>query len=203
MLHYRLPNIKLLLGIALCGAAAGGVWSARGALAADSFGKDTAQRVIARFGGLNLKPGAVKVKEISGVGGSRVVTAQIETAFLCEQDQQGEWRLAEIRTDDRRWEDVRLLEQALAREKTARATSELELLATALDSYRRERGGYVRTDEPGVLLDHLAPQFLPRVVRFDPWNKPYQYTSDGTRFELRSTGADGKAQTGDDLIVSR
>src|SRR5882724_6090774 len=74
-------------------------------------------------------------------------------------------RMADIRTGDRRWEDVELLMKALNVEKTARARAELESIATALESYRRERGSYVETKSEAALVDHLSPRYLARVIR--------------------------------------
>jgi hypothetical protein len=33
----------------------------------------------------------------------------------------------------------------------------------------------------------------------DPWNHPYKYDGHRERFTIRSTGPDGKDQTGDDI----
>jgi hypothetical protein len=42
---------------------------------------------------------------------------QVETAFRFEKDGKGKWRVAEIRTGDRRWEDVDSLMKALNAER--------------------------------------------------------------------------------------
>src|SRR6266850_7245413 len=87
-------------------------------------------------------------------------------------------------------------------QKLERARAELETMATALESYRRERGFYVPADTEAVLVDHLSPRFLSRVIRVDPWHKPYYYEGTRDHFTLRSAGVDGKENTQDDVIVS-
>src|SRR3989442_8187786 len=79
-----------------------------------------ARRLIARLAGIELPSDAVRVKDISTAGNSAVVVAQVETAFRFVKEND-KWRIAEIRTGDRRWEDIDTLVKALNAEKTARA----------------------------------------------------------------------------------
>jgi Type II secretion system (T2SS), protein G len=161
-----------------------------------------ARKLIARVAGIQLPSDAVRVKDISTAGSSAVVTAQVETAFRMVKDDKGNWRIAEIRTGDRRWEDMDLLMRALNVEKTARARAELESIATALESYRRERGAYPESKSSAALIDNLNPRYLARVIRVDPWHKPYEYEGDRSTYVLRSDGPDGKSGTPDDIIVT-
>jgi hypothetical protein len=162
-----------------------------------------ARRLIARMAGIQLPSDAVRIKDVSAMGNSATVTAQIETAFKFDKAGDGKWRVAEIRTGDRRWEDVELLTKALNNEKTARAHAELESIATALESFRRERGSYVESKSAAALIDHLNPRFLGRVIRVDPWHQPYEYEGTRASFTLRSAGPDEKANTADDVVLSR
>src|SRR5438132_11414358 len=127
-----------------------------------------ARRLIARMAGIQLPSDAVRVKEVSAMGNSATVVAQVETAFRFDKGGDGQWRVAEIRTGDRRWEDVDMLMKALNAEKTSRARAELESIATALESFRRERGFYVEAKTEAALIDNLNPRYLSRVVRIDP-----------------------------------
>ena len=95
-----------------------------------------------------------------------------------------------------------MLMKALNVEKTARAQAELESIATALESYRRERGSYIESKSEAALIDHLSPHYLARVVRLDPWHQPYEYEGSRTSFVLRSSGPDGKPNTADDVTVT-
>ena len=160
-----------------------------------------ARKVIARMAGIQLPSDAVRVKSIESFGTSTVVVAQVETAFrfVNENDK---WRVAEIRTGDRRWEDVETLVRALNAEKTSRVRAELETIATALESLKRERGFYIESTSEAKLIDFLHPHYLSRVIRIDPWHQPYEYESTRTSYVLRSNGPDGKANTADDIVVS-
>lgn len=169
--------------------------------AADLSAKE-ARRVIARMAGIELPSDSVRVKEISSLGSSVVVVAQIETAFRLVKGDDGKWRVAEIRTGDNRWEDVDAIVRAVNVEKVERTRAELETLATALESFRRERGFYVESKNEAALVDHLNPRYLSRVIRKDPWHRPYLYEGTRERFALRSAGIDGKENTQDDLIVT-
>ena len=169
-----------------------------GARAGGGLSADEARAVLRRWVGPNS---AVQIKEVSPLGSSTLVVANIETAFRFAKDEEGHWRVAEIRRGDNKWEDARLLEQALQREKTERARAELELFAQALDSFKQERGFYVSAQTAAGLTDHLCPRYLKRIIRVDPWQQPYEYETDGAAYTLRSRGADGKKATPDDIIA--
>lgn len=173
-----------------------------GARAAGDLSPSEARRMIARMAGIQLPSDGVHVKEVSTTGNTAVVVAQVETAFRFVKGDNNKWRIAEIRTGDRRWEDIDLLVKALNVEKTARARAELDSIATALEAYRREHGFYVDAKSEGRLVDLLNPRYLARVVRVDPWHQPYAYEGARTSFVLRSSGPDGKPGTSDDVTVT-
>ena len=168
--------------------------------AADDLSPNQARKLIANLAGIKLPSDAVRVREVSMLGSSATVVAQVETAFRFVKDGEGKWRVAEIRTGDNRWEDIDMLVRAVNTEKTERARAELETLATALEAFRRERGFYVVAKSEGALEDHLNPRYLARVIRVDPWHKPYLYEGTQASFTLRSAGADGKDNTPDDIV---
>ena len=153
--------------------------------------------------GIQLPSDAVRIKDVSALGNSATVIAQVETAFKFDKGSDGKWRVVEIRTGDRRWEDVDLLLKALNVEKTARARAELESIATALEAFQRERGSYLESKSEATLIDNLNPHFLKSVIRVDPWHQPYEYQGTRTSFVLRSAGPDEKPNTPDDLVISR
>lgn len=170
--------------------------------AADLTPKE-ARKVIATLAGIELPSDAVRIKEISPMGNSAVVVAQVETAFRFSKGEGGKWRVAEIRTGDRKWESVDLLVRALNAEKAARARSEMETVATALKSFRRERGFFIVAGNMTALIDHLNPDYLTAIIRVDPWHQPYQYEGNRSGFTLRSPGADGKPNTADDIVITQ
>jgi hypothetical protein len=191
----------LLTGLAI-GVLAGALFITSTRAAGDLSPKE-ARRLIARLAGLQLPSDAVRIKEVSGMGNSATVVAQVETAFRFDKAGDGKWRVAEIRTGDRRWEDVDLLVKALNIEKSARARAEIESMATALEAFRRERGSYLASKSHAALIDSLNPRFLQHVMRLDPWHQPYEYEGTRTAFVLRSAGPDEKPNTADDVVVSR
>ena len=168
--------------------------------AAGDLSPKEARRLIARMAGIELPSDAVRIKEISSFGNSATVVAQVETAFRFIKGDKDKWRVAEIRTGDKRWEDIDMLVRALNVEKTQRARAELESIATALESYRREHGFYVEAKNEAGLIDRLNPRYLNEIIRIDPWHKPYEYEGTRDSFVLRSAGPDEKANTGDDIV---
>ena len=158
-----------------------------------------ARGMIAKMPGFELSRDAVRVKEVNAVGDSAVVVAQVETAFKLEKDFNGKWRVAEVRTGDNRWQSVDELAASLTEEKAAVAQAEMETVANSLENFKRARGFYVTGDTVAVLMDHLQPNFICRVIRLNPWHHPYAYTGTATSFSLRSAGPDGKLDTADDI----
>ena len=83
--------------------------------------------------------------------------------------------------------------------KTARA--QIELLGTALDSYRLDNGKYPTTEqglqilrERPVNVPTWAGPYLPKDIPPDPWGHAYSYKSPGehNEYDLSSYGADSK-----------
>lgn len=87
--------------------------------------------------------------------------------------------------------------------KVKTAEAQMQMLATALDTYRLDLGRY-----PANLEALRASQeaywdgpYLPKEIPLDPWGNAYQYApSDGGQksYELKSLGADGKEGGTDD-----
>jgi len=166
--------------------------------AAGDLSPKEARKLIARMAGINLPSDAVRVKSVSALGNSAVVVAQVEIAFRLVNEND-KWRVAEIRTGDRNWEDVDSIVRALNAEKTTRVRAELETIATALEAFRRERGSYVESKSEAQLIDFLSPRYLAHVIRVDAWHQPYEYEGTGNSYVLRSVGPDGKPNTADDI----
>jgi hypothetical protein len=60
--------------------------------------------------GFELTNGAVRVRRVTSTGPSSAeVTADIKTVFKFEQDKNGRWRVAEIRTRPNQWEEIELI----------------------------------------------------------------------------------------------
>ena len=164
------------------------------------LGAREARQKIAEAIGLD-KPNAVHIKAISaGIGGEAVVEAQFDAAFRFTQDKQGNWNPVEVRTGDRKWESIELIQTAIRKEKMLRTTADLRTVVTALEAFHRERGFYVAADTGAALVDNLAPRFLGSIIRLDAWSREFQYNGTADSYQLRSLGPDGKPDTGDDIV---
>jgi len=169
---------------------------------APKLSKGEAKRLIRNFAGGDFGGDNVEIiGEVSTLGSSATVEAELKTAFRFVREA-NDWRVAEVRTGERRWEDVRLITAALNDEKRLRANAELELIRAGIENYRRERGFYVVASDGVVLIDALAPRFLARVIRVDPWHQEYRYQGTVNAFALSSDGADGTPNTPDDIRVT-
>jgi hypothetical protein len=167
---------------------------------ARELGAREARQKIAEAIGLD-KPNEVHIKAISaGIGGEAVVEAQFDAAFRFTQDKQGTWNPVEVRTGDRRWESIELIQTAIRKEKMLRTTADLRTVVTALEAFHRERGFYVAADTGAALVDNLAPRFLGSIIRLDAWSREFQYNGTAGSYRLRSLGPDGKPDTGDDIV---
>lgn len=157
-----------------------------------------------------LKRGALSVKNPSAafapLGSSAVVELEVETSVDFVRDARGRWQVERVRFGGgkaRSFAAFDAFERALNTEKLARARADLETLAAALEAYRRARGFYVVAESASALTDQLNPRYTAAFIRFDPWHRPYEYEGTRERFTLRSLGADGKANTADDVTVGK
>jgi hypothetical protein len=161
-----------------------------------------ARELLAHLLGVELPSDAVRVKEVSSLYKSAVVLAQVAAEFRFDKGSDKKWRIAALRTGTREWTDVELIARVVNDEKARRARSELQMLAVALDSFQGERGFFVVADSTGALVDQLNPRYLARVIRLDPWHRPYLYEGERDHYSLRSAGADGEPGTTDDINMS-
>ena len=163
--------------------------------------------LVAELFGVTLPSDQVRIKEMSalnlpfGSESSALITALVQIELRLTRDNRG-WRVSELKSGTREWTRIEALASALNETKRVIATRELTTVANALIDFRRERGAFVVSDKESVLIDHLNPRYLTRVIRVDPWHRPYQYEGAQDRFSLRSLGPDGKSGTPDDVVVS-
>jgi hypothetical protein len=166
-----------------------------------------ARCLVAELLGVTLPSDDVRIKNLStlnlpfGSESSALITALIRVQFRFARGDGG-WQVAEFKSGAREWARLETISPALNDVKRVAATSDLTAIATALIDFRKKRGSFVVSDKESVLIDHLSPQYLTRVIRLDPWHRPYQYDGQTDRFSLRSLGPDGKAGTPDDIVVS-
>ena len=167
---------------------------------ARELGAREAREKIAQALGLD-KSDNVHIKKISsGMGGEAIVEAQLDAAFRFATDKEGKWQAVEVRTGDRRWESIELVQTAIRKEKALRTSAELRTLATALEAFRRENGSYVEADACSALVDRLAPRYLSSIIRLDAWSREFDYKGTAASYRLASAGPDGKPDTDDDIV---
>ena len=147
----------------------------------------------------------VRIKEVSPglpIGSeSALVTALVQVDFRLTREAKV-WRVTEFKSGARDWVNVANLPAAVDQIKRSAAGNDLSTIAKALGDFRRERGHFVVSDKESVLIDHLSPRYLARVIRVDPWHRPYQYEGQQDHYSLRSLGPDGKPNTPDDIVLS-
>ena len=80
-------------------------------------------------------------------------------------NEKGGWHVAELRTGNRDWLKLDPLVAAVNEQKQKQAYAELDLIAAALEKFRRDRGFYVVSDKQSVAIDFLSPCYLGHVIR--------------------------------------
>jgi len=157
--------------------------------------------------GVETPSDAVRIQEVNPMPipmasqPSATVVAWLRFDTRLASDKSG-WHVTELRTGNHDWVKLESLLAEVNQQKQTLAHSELELIAGALEKFRRDRGFYVVSDKQSVAIDFLSPRYLGRVIRVDPWNQPYKYLGDRDHFTLRSSGPDRKSDTPDDILLS-
>jgi hypothetical protein len=148
-----------------------------------------------------LTVGPLTVKQVSAQGSSALAEVAVETSFRLAKDARGKWFVAEASVGGESSGDLNSFWKAVNNPKAERARAELETVRAALEAFRRERGFYVVADGDSALMDHLSPSYIKRVIRLDPWSRPYRYAGTRDAYTLASDGADGKEGTADDVTL--
>ena len=166
-----------------------------------------ARCLVATLLGIRLPSDEVRIKDISPFGlslgseSAALVTALVQADFRLTREASG-WHVTEFKSGTRDWFRVGDLPAAIDQVKRSTASDDLSMIAKALGDFRRERGYFVVSDRESVLIDHLSPKYLARVIRVDPWHRAYRYEGQQDHYSLRSLGPDGKPNTPDDIVVS-
>jgi hypothetical protein len=157
--------------------------------------------------GVELPSDAVRIQEVDpfplplASQASAVVITWLRVEARLSNNKGG-WQVTELRTGNHEWINLELFAAAINQQKQLQARTELAFIAVALEKFRRDRGFYVVSDKQAVAIDFLSPRYLSRVIRVDPWHKPYQYVGQRDHFTLRSSGPDGKVDTADDIELT-
>lgn len=84
--------------------------------------------------------------------------------------------------------------------------AEISVFKNALKAYRLEMAAYPQQLEAlwekpsGLEDDSKWFPALEEPIEKDAWGNPYEYSSDGTTFEIRSLGPDQQSNTDDDIV---
>lgn len=168
-----------------------------------------ARCLLANLLGVVLPSDSVRIQEVSALGvpmasqPSAIVTALITINVRATNEGGKAWRATDLRAGSSEWVKLDALAASIDSERKEQARGELAWMAEALEKFRKDRGFYVVSDSQAVVMDHLSPKYLPRIIRVDPWQRPYQYEGERERFVLSSVGADGKENTADDISISQ
>jgi hypothetical protein len=177
----------------------------RGQVAVDPSVK-RARCLLGSLFGVEVPSDAIRIQEVAPLPiplasqPSATVIAWVRVEARLTNDQGG-WHVAELRSGNHDWVKLEPLVAAVNDQKQKQARVELDLIATALEKFRQDRGFYVVSDKQAVTIDLLSPRYLARVIRLDPWHQPYKYLGERDHFTLRSSGPDGKPDTPDDILV--
>lgn len=150
-----------------------------------------------------LARGPLTIKSLSAMGSSAVAEFAVAATFRLARDERGRRRVSEVVLGGETFGDLASLWRAADERKAALARADLSALRDALEAFRAERGFYVEARDSVVLLDHLSPRYLRRVIRIDPWRNPYRYEGTASSYALASDGPDGKPHTPDDITLAR
>lgn len=167
-----------------------------------------ARCLIAALLGVQLPSDAVRVKTVSPLelplasSPSAVVEALITAELRFARDNKTGWVVTALRAGGHAWISPETLAASADETKRKQAGAELASMAQALARFWGDRRSYVASESHAVLIDHLSPRYLSRVLRLDPWHEPYRYRGERNAFTLRSLGADRKENTADDIVVS-
>jgi hypothetical protein len=163
--------------------------------------------LLADLLGVQLPSDAIRIKAISNLSlplassPSAVVEAVVRVDLRFTRVKSG-WVVTGVRGGNSDWLNPETILASLNEEKRKKTRAELDEIARALEAFRSERGFYVSSDLHHVLINHLSPRYLSRVIRLDPWHQPYRYNGAGDHFTLVSMGPDGKENTADDILVT-
>jgi len=193
------PASRKILVFAIAGVLSAATLFAVVAVARELGAREAREKIAHALGLSDAKK--VRVKSINAMGGNAVVEATVDAAFKLSNDKNGGWTVTEVRTGDRCWESVELIRAAVVKEKVLRTSAEMDSLASALVSFRRDHGSYVVANSGPKLVDSLSPDYLATVIRLDAWSNEFKYEGTGSNYRLISAGPDGKFGTPDDLVI--
>jgi len=171
-------------------------------LVATGCGKNLDQQLkesIRNLDNAQLKNDEIEILEVQQTGDLAIAEVKIQTAFKLRRIGES-WHLEEIRLGDRRWEKADVIIAAITRQREQTANLQLANIRSAIDNYRSSQGTLPEAEDFQQLIDLLSPLYLTQIIRLDPWSRSFSFQLiSADSYDLRSAGADGQFQTGDDI----
>jgi hypothetical protein len=90
---------------------------------------------------------------------------------------------------------------AIRESKAMDARGDMQAVAIAVTQWGANDGNLADAQDLDGLVAALQPTWLRLVPTTDPWGGRYRWRTDGTSWELRSDGKDGKAGNEDDVVM--
>lgn len=172
-------------------------------LLAAACGKSTEDQVraaVGNFDNAQLGETQIQVEDLQARGDVATAEVTVKTAVKLRK-KEGVWQVEEIRLGDRRWEKAEHLLAVLNAERAQAGRQDLERITQGLERYRQANSKPPQVSDFRALVDLLTPRFMDRIIRFDPWSRPYRYQSRADGYDLRSAGPDGLFDTDDDVVA--
>jgi hypothetical protein len=156
---------------------------------------------VRTLAGADWKKGDITVSNVKQLGDYAVADVTVKTAMKLRREG-SKWVLDEVRLDDRRWESVDRIVEALEAARTRDTEKSLKEISQSIADYRAAHGKIPQVNNFDKLIDVLNPRYLDRVIRIDAWSSEFSYKAlDSQHFELRSPGSDRRLGTADDLLA--
>jgi hypothetical protein len=158
---------------------------------------------IEKYGLGEIEKGELQIRSISLVQKNQAIVETTLPATLQLSRPKGKsWQIDAVRLGDRNWIEMNQLLEAVDLVRARVTRESLEKLAKGLALYKAKSGIYPMVENIRLLTDLLVPEYMAEVIRFDGWNREIKVEAvfSGS-LTLRSAGADGKYNSGDDILV--
>jgi len=161
------------------------------------------RKQVADLGTSTLIPKAIAVRRITNESANRVIAeTTVELAFQFERDTPGSpWYVSSVRLGEQNWISVSELLAAINETRRKETTAALRKLDAGIAAFRQRNGGNPPSASTVMALsDILHPQYMSDLVLADAWGHPIEIEAPAPSFRFRSTGADGRRGTPDDVL---
>ncbi len=162
------------------------------------------EQQVRTLSGADWHKDQIKVSNIrQKVGGHAIADVTVTVPVTLKQED-GKWRLDEVRLDDEWWESVDRIVAAIQASRAESTRRQMDAIRQGLDRFYGANGHIPQATSFVELIDQLNPRFLDSVIRLDGWKSPFAYATLGPdRYVLTSPGPDRKLGTSDDIVAKQ